>query len=241
VDAASFLPKGYATVVTDQGHEADPAVSPATFALIAPGVPDIPAIVDYSYRATHQVTLATKEMVQAYYNGSIKHAYYDGCSGGGRESMEELERYPDDYDGNIVGDPGMDTRGQLLRVRAQKGQLIPPGAYVPATMLAIIDQAVYANCDAADGVADGLIQNPAMCSFNPQVLLCKGGNAPPNCLTQDQVNNIRGYLGPVVDKHGQLVSPGQTPTDLSESGGMASWTTGTIPPTNFAGPERSRP
>jgi feruloyl esterase len=237
VDSASFLPKGYATVVTDQGHVSNPALSAATFALTAPGVPDIPAIVDYSYRATHQVGVATKEMVQGYYSNRIHWAYYDGCSGGGRESMEELERYPDDYDGNIVGDPGMDTRGQLIRVRAQKGQLIPPSAYIPATMLAIIDNAVYASCDAADGVTDGLIQNPAKCSFDPKVLLCKAGQDPSACLTQDQVNNITGYLGPVIDARGFLVSPGQTPTDLSESGGMASWTTGLTPPINFTGPE----
>src|SRR2546427_67484 len=90
--------------------------------------------------------------------------------------------------------------------------LTAPG--VPAEMLPVIDAAVYASCDAADGVSDGLIQNPALCSFDPQTLVCPAGNAA-NCLTQDQANGLKNYLRPLTDRKGRVLTPAHSVTDLA--------------------------
>jgi feruloyl esterase len=42
-------------------------------------------------------------------------------------------------------------------------------------------------CDAADGLKDGLISNPAACHVDPAVVACKPGEDTAACLTADQV------------------------------------------------------
>ena len=163
VDFASALPKGYATAITDTGHQA--GNTDAAWALESTGVPNEATLTDYYHRATHEVALATKQLIKAYYAAaSIEHSYFDGCSNGGRQAMVEATRYPEDFDGIIAGAPFMDIRTIIAGAKFQKVQLHSPVDYIPASMLPIIDQAVYASCDAADGVQDGLIQNPAHCS-----------------------------------------------------------------------------
>src|SRR6266852_8405561 len=56
VDRALFLTKGYATAITDTGH----SNTEPTWMFTSPGEPNTPKIVDYFYRAAHEVTLAAK-------------------------------------------------------------------------------------------------------------------------------------------------------------------------------------
>jgi feruloyl esterase len=88
----------------------------------------------------------------------------------------EATRYPADFEGYIVSDPFFDVPGQILAGRAARVLLDAPDSYLPPALLTLVDHTVYANCDAADGVQDGLIQNPGLCPFNPQSLCCTDGN-----------------------------------------------------------------
>src|SRR5262249_35622045 len=85
VDQKLFLARGYATAITDTGHMA----SDQTWMYTAPGKPNMTKIVDYFYRAVHEATLASKELVKRYYRDSIQHAYFDGCSNGGKMGLIE--------------------------------------------------------------------------------------------------------------------------------------------------------
>ena len=236
VDIAQALPKGYATAISDTGHQSTNTTDDS-FAILSPGVPNIPAIVNYNYRAAHEVTKGAKLLLQAYNNHlSVRRAYYDGCSGGGRGALNAATHYPDDYDGIVAGDPGIGQKF-LMTLKSAKSQFDPPTARIPSSMLPMIDAAVYAACDAVDGVADGLIQNPAMCSFDPQTLVCKNGNTT-NCLSQDQAQGLRNYFHPLTDKKGKVAYGGYFPTDLS--GGSANFTSyalGPTAPSDPTGPE----
>src|SRR5262249_24024021 len=161
--------KGYATIVTDTGHQA--GATDARWALIAPGVPDEAKITDYYFRAAHDVTQAGKLLVQSYYQAPIYRAYFEGCSNGGRMAYMEATRFPEDFDGIVAGAPFLDLSVLLANLRFQKTQLASLSTYIPAGKLSMIDAAVRASCDAADGVADGLIQNPGKCAFDPTTLV----------------------------------------------------------------------
>ena len=226
-DLAEALPKGFATAITDTGHLA--GNTDASWALVAPGKPDRAKVADYYYRATHEVTVAGKQIVAAYYGSPIGQSYFDGCSNGGRQAMVEAARYPEDYDGIIAGAPFQDIRTILGGVKNAKALFATPSSYLPASLLPAIDAAVYAACDALDGATDGLIQNPAACTFTPSDLVCAAGQTS-GCLTQDQANFLTTYISPVRDEAGNLVYPGFSITDLS-NGGLDAWTVGTTPPT----------
>jgi len=133
VDAAEALGLGYAVVNTDTGHEQDPATILLTWAVSdsTPPVVNASAIIDFYYRAVHQVTVAAKQYVEAYYSGPIDHAYFDGCSTGGRQSMVEGTRYPVDYDGLIVGDPAIAAHTGSLSTLKQGLAFVPPAPIFP--------------------------------------------------------------------------------------------------------------
>ena len=145
-DSEGVLARGYAVAINDAGHQADG--TDARWALTPGGAADEAKIADYFYRATHSVTVAAKQMIVQYYGGKvIQQAYFAGCSNGGRMALMEAQRYPDDYDGIIAGAPFMDLRVLLGSIRVWKGA--KPDGYLPPATLAMVDQAVYAKCDAA--------------------------------------------------------------------------------------------
>ena len=232
-DDAQALPKGYATVITDTGHTGQgftPAdftgiVTDARWALKADGSPDEAKLTDYYFRATHEVTVAAKSLVQGFYGqGKIRKAYFDGCSNGGRQALVEATRFPEDFDGIVAGDPFMSIRA-IANGAHVSSQFITPKGFIPFATLALIDQATTAACDAADGVKDGLIQNPGACSFKTETLLCKKGQTT-NCLTQGQVDSLDAYFGGSRDERGNVVYPGFAISDLGGTDGAAAWSNG---------------
>ena len=227
VDNTEALALGYAVVNTDTGHEQDPTTPYPTWILVAPGVPNMPAIIDFFYRAVHQVTVATKQYVEAYYSQPIDHAYFDGCSTGGRQSAMEGKRYPVDFDGLIVGDPAISVAYARTSGYKQAKAFLSPLAWIPFSTVAQVDAAVKASCDAADGVMDGLIQNPAACSFDPSTLV------PGGVLSSSQAAGLQTYIAMVTDPSGAPVYPGMPISDLSTSGfeGINDYTTTATNPT----------
>src|SRR5215471_19110595 len=93
-DMPQALRLGYATAGTDTGHQE----SGGAWAI---GHPE--KMIDFGYRATHEMTLKAKEIVKAFYDQNAKYSYFKGCSTGGRMALMEAQRYPDDYDGIIAG------------------------------------------------------------------------------------------------------------------------------------------
>jgi len=236
LDADEALGLGYAVVNTDTGHEQDPATILLTWAVSdsTPPVVNAPAIVDFYYRAVHQVTVATKQYVEAFYSAPIDEAYFDGCSTGGRQSMVEGTHYPVDYDGLIVGDPAISlSRGGLSTLK-QGLAFVPAGTYLPLSTTQAVDAAVYASCDAVDGVVDGLIQNPAACNILPSAL----GPSGSGILTTAQANALQAYILPETDAtFGQPLFPGMAITDLSTANFIAPGTNdeiATAPPSPTA-------
>ena len=204
VDQALFLARGYATAVTDTGHlNTDP-----TWEVTSPGEPNTPKVVDYFFRAVHEVTLATKLLVKDYYHTTtIAHSYFDGCSNGGKMGLLEAMRFPNDYDGIIAGSPWLDPVGTSLWSLKNMRALLD--AYIPLPVFATVGAAIIKQCDAADGVVDGLIQNPAKCGFNPDALV-------PETLTQKQADALKLIMKPVSDEKGNLVYPGASVSNLGQ-------------------------
>ena len=122
------LEAGYAVSGTDTGHDA--AVIDARWAV---GHPE--KVVDFGWRAIHETAVASKAIVQAYYGRAATHAYFAGCSNGGREALMEAQRFPDDYDGIVAGAPANYWTGLMANaawdqqaLTAEPGARSPPGS-----------------------------------------------------------------------------------------------------------------
>lgn len=198
---ATALSQGYAAASTDTGHKGnDP-----TFIT---GHPE--KLIDFGYRSVHEMTVAAKGIIAAYYGQGPKLSYFNGCSTGGRQAMVELQRYPADYDGVIAGDPVYDS-SHIQGTQLWLWQIFhrDDASNIPPEKLALLHAAVLAACDGLDGVKDGVLEDPTRCGYDPALLECKHDEAN-DCLTTPQVEAAKqSYVGPVNPKTGQPVWPGR--------------------------------
>jgi tannase/feruloyl esterase len=183
---ADAVRAGYATASTDTGHVG----GRGTFALDHPE-----KLIDFSWRSEHEMTVQAKALIQALYGSAPRLSYWNGCSTGGRQGLKEAQMFPNDYDGIIAGAPANRTAISLWIADAV---LKDPASYIPPSKYPIIHQAALSACDAADGLKDGLIDDPRQCRFDPAVLLCSGADGP-SCLTRAQVTAAKKIYSPAVN------------------------------------------
>lgn len=214
--------QGYATAATDTGHAAE-----GTDASWALGHPE--KIVDFGHRAIHLMTSVGKATTKAFYGDSAQRAYFSSCSNGGRQALMEAQRYPDDYDGIIAGAPA-NYWTHLLSSALWDAQAttLDPASYIPASKIPTIAHAVNEACDAADGVKDGVLNDPRKCHFEPKTLLCKTGDSD-SCLTQPQVTALEKLYQGAHDSKGHELFPGFLPGAEEGGGGWEEWITGKAP------------
>ena len=198
---ATGVSRGYAAASNDTGHQD----AGAAFAMHPEKV------IDFGYRAMHEMTVRSKAVVQAFYNRGPQLSYYQGCSTGGRQGMMEAQRYPDDFDAIIVGAPVYNqVHLNESQVALQVEMLKDPSRIVPPNKVTLFANAVMAACDANDGVKDNIINDPQTCKFDPGTLMCKAGDAA-DCLTAPQVTSAKQLYTPVKSKKGEAVYPGRVP------------------------------
>jgi feruloyl esterase len=205
---AAALQRGYATASTDTGH----AGANASFAL---GHPE--KVIDFAYRAVHEMTIRSKAIIAAFYARPPHFSYFTGCSTGGRQGLMEAQRYPEDFDGIVAGAPANNqTHLSAWRIAVESNILQSPPSVVPPAKLALLNRAVLAACDAIDGVTDGLLTDPLRCHFDPATLLCRSDDRD-DCLTAQQLQSVKMAYSPATGKGGELIFPGLVP------GGETGW------------------
>ncbi len=199
---------GYATASTNTGHEAAPGINMARFAFDKPE-----QLIDFAYRSHHETAVAAKALVQAFYGRSPERSYFIGCSSGGYEGLMEAQRFPADYDGIVAGAPANNwTRLMAGDFDGVLAVLRQPASNLPLPALGLLYRGALAACDSADGVTDGVLDDPRRCAFDPGRLACTGTQAPPGCLTPPQVEAARRvYRGLKDPKTGAQLYPGLVP------------------------------
>src|SRR6185436_6838454 len=186
---AEGIRRGYATASTDTGH---PASAGGSFALNPDGSLNTQSIGDFAERSLRELAVKSKAVINAYYGTAPTFSYWNGCSTGGRQGLMAAQRFPEEYDGLVIGAPAINWD------RFIPSELWPQivinktaGAPISADKLTLATKAAVAACDAKDGVTDGIINDPRKCTFDPAALACKAGDESPNCLAPKEVSAIR--------------------------------------------------
>jgi len=207
------LMRGYAVVSTDTGHKSHGGAFDFGF------MKDQQAYLDFAYQANVEVAALSTQIIAQYYGKPAAYSYFSGCSTGGREGMIFSQRYPTSFDGIISGAPAMRTGLSNLAIGkwipAVFNQIAPKDTNgKPMIEEAITDRdrklvmdALMKQCDAKDGVADGMIFDPLACDFDPRVLACKDGKNE-SCLAPGKVAAIRKAFDGPKTSHGIQVYPG---------------------------------
>jgi len=197
----SALARGFAVASTDSGHQAT--------GFDASFFRDQQASLNFLYQAVAEVTVVAKAIVRAHYGNAQQHAYFVGCSTGGREAMMMSQRFPGYFDGIVAVAPAARTSFSNLGLRYATTALnvIAPrdadgkpqtrAAFSDADRKVIVDGVLEA-CDGLDGNKDGLIFAPQSCKLDPGSLKLSAG----------QVAAIRAVMQGPRTTSGRQVYPG---------------------------------
>ena len=218
-----IISRGFASFATDEGHA---GFTQGAWAIKGPGRIDEDALQDFLYRADEVLARMGKAFTVAFYaqaTGSpqrIAYSYFCGCSGGGRDALVAASYFPQEFDGIVAGSAYANmaniaflTTGVSLAADRSKGARLSPA------LIAQIDPIVKAQCDALDGVKDGLIQNPMACNFRPQTDLprCPRDRPGDHCFTRAQIETVSTLLTAVTDRQGDVVQPGYSVSEIQSA------------------------
>lgn len=197
----SAVEQGYAGVATDAGHDEAPN---AAWAINAPI-----RIKDFGFNANHLGAQAAKAAITTYYGQPAKKAYFHGCSNGGRDALMLAQRFPQDYDGIVAGAPAANYTGVMASfMRNQQLFTKTPAAQSLLPKLSLLHDAVLQKCDKLDGVADGVLEDPRACKFDPAELQCKPGQDSAKCLTPSEIGYARAVYQGTRGRNGKVIYPG---------------------------------
>jgi feruloyl esterase len=204
---ASALARGFAVVSTDSGHRGRNSID-TRFAV------DQQAKLDFAYQAVERTTHEAKGLLQRFYGSKPEYSYFMGCSTGGREAMMAAQRLPLEFDGVVSGNASFNlTRVAANQIwslqtvnriapRDAQGRPLLHEAFTDAQLKAVAE-AVLKQCDALDGLRDGMINDYKACKFDPRSQVCKAGEAGGSCLTQVQAEGLRTIFGGARNSRGE--------------------------------------
>jgi hypothetical protein len=202
--------KGYAVAATDTGNEQ----GTAAFAIDAQGKQAWARLRDNAYGGIHDMTVVGQALTQAFYGKSARYSYFVGGSTGGRQALTEAQRYPKDYDGILALYPA------IARDRYVPAQLWPQilmhesNDFLPIEKREAATRAAVQACDGADGVVDGVIDDPLKCKYDPAALV--GTRIGSSTFSATDAEIIRGIWRGPTSHDGRSLWWGLTPgTDLS--------------------------
>lgn len=204
---SSALARGFAVVSTDSGHRGRNSIDTRF------GV-DQQAKLDFAYQAVARSTREAKELLQRYYGSKPERSYFMGCSTGGREAMMAAQRLPMEFDGVVAGNPSFNlTRVAVnqtwslqtitrLAPKDATGKPLMHEAFTDAQLKGV-SEAVLQQCDALDGLRDGMINDFQACKFDPRSLVCAGASRGAQCLTNAQADALRDVMGGARNSRGE--------------------------------------
>jgi feruloyl esterase len=209
---------GYATVGTDTGHEWQPGH------MAGWAYDNVEAQVDFGYLAVHRTAEVAKALIRNYYGSDATYSYFAGCSRGGGQAMMESQRFPGDFDGIVAGAPAFDWPGLAANAVAIQKMLYPDPAHLDQTALdkdalTKLQQAILDQCDAQDGLKDGVVQDPPSTHFD----LSKVSG-----LTDPQRKSTEAIYAGVHNDNGSIY-PGYTPGAECDPDQWIAWIVGPSP------------
>ena len=172
----------------------------------------------------HRTAEVAKALIRSYYGADASYSYFTGCSRGGGQAMMEAQRYPADFNGIVAGAPAFDWPGLAANAVVIQKALYPDPAQLSKTVLdqaslQKLQQAILEQCDAQDGLKDGVVQDPPATHFDLSKV---------DGLTFEQRQAIAAIYWGAHNDQG-LIYPGYTPGAECDPGQWLLWIVGPAP------------
>ncbi|KAF2846945.1 tannase and feruloyl esterase [Plenodomus tracheiphilus IPT5] len=199
-DLAYASSLGFSAVGTNNGHNGTRGL---------PFYNNAEVVADFAYRALHQGVVVGKKISKTFYGKTHKKSYYLGCSTGGRQGFKSAQDFPEDFDGIVAGAPAL-SFNNLTSWSGHFYSLNGPSSaptFVTQAQWLQVHLDVLKQCDSRDGLADGIIEYPYGCQYDPSALVCSASSDATTCLTPVQVEIVKAVLSPLLNNNGDLVYP----------------------------------
>jgi feruloyl esterase len=202
---AYTLGLGFATVSGNNGHNGTSGLAFYN---------NTEVVHDFADRSIHLGVVIGKQVTAQYYGMPHTKSYYLGCSTGGRQGFKTVQTYPEDFDGVVAGAPAIaftNLTSWSAHFYTIFGANASSPAFIPAGNLwTVIHKEILNQCDGLDGAVDGILEDPSLCQFRPEALLCGSSNST-NCLTPAQAGAVREAFADYYGIDGSLIYPGMQP------------------------------
>ncbi len=205
--APALVSQGFALYGGDSGHQAGNA-----------WITNEESWRNFAYEQLKKTHDAAFEVLRMLFGEAPRVSYFAGTSQGGREALQVVTRYPEDYDGVISAVPLAYFGGLLIDPTVKGVTQLAPGAWVPPDKAAAVRDEILRLCDSLDNLDDGVIGNYAACNArldssvtaNPlQGIRCpEGKDAGNHCLSDAQIATVNSFHSPV--KFGYKLASGET-------------------------------
>jgi hypothetical protein len=237
--------------------------------------------IGYAYQSIEVTTLVAKYLINQFYGEGPHHSYWAGCSEGGRQGMVMSQNFPSFFDGILAGAAVYEGEASNLSNVYGREQIInaynanpslPPPSFLPDVApippdpvvypafpvadQTLLETALLQACDALDGVADGVVDNPPACkaTFDPATATYTSGGVtfplqctgPKNatCLSPAQIQAVKKINQGPRNSAGQPIAAPSGAVANDPASNIAQgfvwdggWmTTGGIPPTFIGAP-----
>ena len=137
------------------------------------GTYNLQFINDFIRNGMKQQILLSKAVAETYYAKKPAYNYWNGCSTGGRQGYVLAQELGRELDGILANAPAIYwTRFQTAQMWGQIVMKDLVGGPIAAAKLNQATASAVAACDAADGVVDGVIDDPRTCTFSAKANVC---------------------------------------------------------------------
>jgi feruloyl esterase len=153
VNELTPLEQGYATFGSDSGHKGD--IWDASFGM------NKEALHNYAHEQLKKTKDTADDLVEAFYGQKAEKVYIIGGSNGGRETLQAIQHYPEDYDGAVAFYPVLNWIPKALSDNRNANFMQEKGAagWFTQEEFNRVHDAYLKRADGLDGLEDGLVQN----------------------------------------------------------------------------------
>jgi hypothetical protein len=202
----TLVAQGFAVFGGDSGHQSTGFGMGAPKASEYDWVTNQESWLNFSYQQLKKTHDAAAWVLQTMYGAKAQYSYFGGSSQGGREGLEVVSRYPQDYDGVYVTVPLAYFAGLLFDPSVKGVDQLAAGHWLPPAKAGIIRDEIVRLCDGLDGLSDGVINNYKACFARVDstlakepfaALRCAGGqDTGGTCLSDGQLATLRSFYAP---------------------------------------------
>ncbi|MBB5773990.1 tannase/feruloyl esterase family alpha/beta hydrolase [Nonomuraea jabiensis] len=165
---AGAIKSGYAAATTDAGVG---TYLDTAWGLNSAGEVNRELLKNFADRSQHEMALIGKQVVNEVYGRPVSYSYWNGCSTGGRQGYMEAQRHPGDFDGILATAPAINWDEFEVATLWPQVVMNQENTFPAPCEFKAFTQAAVKACDPLDGVKDGVIGDPATCTFDPRRLI----------------------------------------------------------------------